>query len=95
MFDKTSVLEKLVHFARLSRATHNWDIYMYRPDKVGPDGAPHNVAPGLGLHLLLNTKKNKNIGVGKVVCNIVFICPLEQSDSQVGHIQCRPRWGAA
>ena len=54
MFDKTPVLEKLVHFARLSRATHNWDIYMYRPDKVGPDGAPHNVAPGLGLHLLLN-----------------------------------------
>ena len=28
-------------------------------DKVGPDGAPHNVAPGLGLHLFLNFFKKK------------------------------------
>ena len=40
-------------------------------NNVDPDGAPHNVAPSLGLHCLL-----KRQCIKKNSCDIVFVLPI-------------------
>ena len=41
-------------------------------NNVDPDGAPHNVAPSLGLHCLLKRQRIKK----KISCDIVFVLTI-------------------
>ena len=68
-------------FAHWNRATHRCDTYKYA-NNVDPDGAPHNVAPSLGLHWLL-----KRQCIKKIVVILCLFCQFAQSDPQVGYIQ--------
>ena len=52
-------------------------------NNVDPDGAPHNVAPSLGLHCLLKRQCIKK----KIVVILCLFCQFAQSDPQVGYIQ--------
>ena len=48
---------------------------------VDPDGAPHNVAPNLGLHCLLKRQWKR------IVVILCSFCQFAQSDPQMGNIQ--------